>query len=56
MEILTKLKDSREQLFKELSSYCWSDKIIEHMFLLFSVKVMLLEGVPDLQKPFLLNA
>jgi MoxR-like ATPase len=57
MEILTKLKDSREQLFKELSKVIvGQDKIIEHMFLALLCKGhVLLEGVPGLAKTLLIK-
>jgi len=57
MEILTKLKDSREKLFKELSKVIvGQDKIIEHMFLALLCKGhVLLEGVPGLAKTLLIK-
>ena len=57
MEILTKLKDSREKLFQELSKVIvGQDKIIEHMFLALLCKGhVLLEGVPGLAKTLLIK-
>ena len=57
MEILTKLKNSREKLFKELSKVIvGQDKIIEHMFLALLCKGhVLLEGVPGLAKTLLIK-
>lgn len=57
MEILTKLKDSREKLFKELSKVIvGQDKIIEHMFIALLCKGhVLLEGVPGLAKTLLIK-
>ena len=57
MEILTKLKNSREKLFKELSKVIvGQDKIIEHMFIALLCKGhVLLEGVPGLAKTLLIK-
>ena len=57
MEILTKLKDSREKLFQELSKVIvGQDKIIEHMFIALLCKGhVLLEGVPGLAKTLLIK-
>ncbi len=57
MEILTKLKDSREKLFKELSKVIvGQDKIIEHMFIALLCRGhVLLEGVPGLAKTLLIK-
>ncbi len=57
MEILKKLKDSREKLFQELSKVIvGQDKIIEHMFIALLCKGhVLLEGVPGLAKTLLIK-
>ena len=57
MEILTKLKNSREKLFKELSKVIvGQEKIIEHMFIALLCRGhVLLEGVPGLAKTLLIK-
>ena len=57
MEVLTKLKDSREKLFSELSKVIvGQNKIIEHMFIALLCRGhVLLEGVPGLAKTLLIK-
>ena len=57
MEILTKLKESRKNLYSELSKVIvGQNEIIEHMFIALLCKGhVLLEGVPGLAKTLLIK-
>ena len=58
MEILTKLKDSQEKLYSELSKVIvGQNQIIEHMFIALLCRGhVLLEGVPGLAKTLLIKS